>query len=47
VQIKPTALMPIDAMTSLSSAQKVYVNDFLKYSEKEFIDIEDIKISLN
>jgi len=47
VQIKPTALMPIDAMTSLSSAQKVYVNDVLKYSEKEFIDIEDIKISLN
>ena len=38
--------MPIDAMTRLSSAQGVYMKDFLKYDSKEFIDIEDIRESL-
>ena len=38
--------MPIDAMTTLSSAQGVYMKDFLKYDSKEFINIEDIRESL-
>jgi hypothetical protein len=44
--IKLTAMISIDIMTKLSSAQKVFTHNILKFAFKEPINADDIKNSL-
>jgi hypothetical protein len=46
IALKFTALISLDVMTRLSSAQKVYMDDILKFNQKRDIDVNDLKNSL-
>lgn len=44
--LKLTALISTDIMTRMSRAQKVYMNDILKFNKQETIDMSDLRNSL-